>query len=73
MSTKKVMWDVPKDATYHFKIYDYHTSRIIPGWCGCKVFGETENRYRIQILAAIPRHAMGDFMWVRKQFVKFKS
>jgi hypothetical protein len=73
MATKKVIWDTPKEATYHFKVYDYSTGQLIPCWCGCKVFGETEKRYHIQICAALPDHAIGDFMWVRKQFVKFKN
>ena len=44
MATKKVIWDTPKEATYHFKIYNYSTGELIPGWCGCKVFGETEKK-----------------------------
>lgn len=67
------MYEQYKEATYHFKIYDYGTGNLIPGWCSCRVWGETPTQYRIQICAALPRHAIGDYMWVRKEFVKFKS
>lgn len=73
MATKKIMYDKPKEGTYHFRIYQYETGNLIPGWCSCRVLGETETQYRIQIYAALPKHAQGDLMWVRKQFVKFKS
>lgn len=73
MATKKTMYEKPIEGTYHFKIYEYATGRLIPGWCSCKVLGETEKQYQIQIYAALPKHAQGDIMWVRKEFVKFKS
>lgn len=70
-TVKKIMYDTCRDATYHFRVYDYATGQLVPGWCKCKVFGETEKQYRIQICASLPQHAIGDFMWVRKKFVKF--
>lgn len=74
MVTKKTMYEKPIEGTYHFKIYDYaNGGRLIPEWCSCKVLGETEKQYQIQIYAALPKHAQGDIMWVRKEFVKFKS
>ena len=73
MSVKKIMYEQYKEATYHFHIYKYDTGTLMPAWCSCRVWGETPTQYRIQICAALPRHKIGDYMWVRKEFVKFKS
>ena len=73
MAIKKTMYEQYKDATYHFKIYDYETGRLTAARCSCRVWGETEKQYWIQICAALPNHAIGDYMWVRKEFVRFKS
>ena len=73
MATKKITYEQYKEATYHFRIYNYDTGQLIPCWCSCRVWGETVMQYRIQLCAAIPKHAIGDYIWVHKQFVKFKS
>ena len=73
MATKKIMYEQYKEGTYHFRIYDYGSGALIPAWCSCRVWGETPTSYRIQICAALPHHAIGDYMWVQKRFVKFKS
>ena len=73
MSTKKIEYKEYKEATYRFHIYDYKTGALIPAWCACKVCAETPHSYRIQICAAIPKHAIGDYLWVQKKFVTFKS
>lgn len=73
MSAKKIIYDHPQEGTYHFNIYEYESGALIPAWCSCKVIGETALQYKIQICAALPKHKIGDFMWVHKRFVKFKS